>query len=94
MEIQFFTFSKRPNSTKTPVDGSASFSDAWFARGVVDILNPVISLAAAQPPITYNYAYIPDFGRYYFVKSWELVNDLWYASFTCDVLASWKTPIT
>lgn len=93
MEIQFFTFAKRPNSTKTPVDGSASFSDAWFARGAVDILNPVISLAATQPPISYNYAYIPDFGRYYFVKSWELVNDLWYASMTCDVLASWKTAI-
>ena len=93
MEIQFFTFSKRPNSTKTPAGSSATFSATWVARGAVDILNPVISLAAAQPPITYNYAYIPDFGRYYFVKSWELVNDLWYAYMTCDVLASWKTPI-
>ena len=93
MEIQFFTFSKRPNSTKTPVAGSAVFSASWVARGTVDILNPVISLAAAQPPITYNYAYIPDFGRYYFIKSWELVNDLWYVYMTCDVLASWKAPI-
>ena len=93
MEIQFFTFSKRPNSTKTPVGGSAVFSASWVARGAVDILNPIISLAAAQPPITYNYAYIPDFGRYYFVKSWELVNDLWYVYMTCDVLASWKAPI-
>ena len=93
MEIQFFTFSKRPNSTKTPVAGSAVFSASWVARGAVDILNPVIYLAAAQPPITYNYAYIPDFGRYYFVKSWELVNDLWHAYMTCDVLASWKAPI-
>ena len=93
MEIQFFTFSKRPNSTKTPVAGSATFSATWVARGAVDILNPVIYLAAAQPPITYNYAYIPDFGRYYFVKNWELVNDLWYVYMTCDVLASWKTPI-
>ena len=93
MEIKFFTFSKRPNSTKTPVNGSAVFSASWVARGAVDILNPVIYLAAAQPPITYNYAYVPDFGRYYFVKSWELVNDLWYAYMTCDVLASWKSPI-
>ena len=93
MEIKFFTFSKRPNSTKTPVGSSATFSATWVARGAVDILNPVIYLAAAQPPITYNYAYIPDFGRYYFVKSWELVNDLWYAYMTCDVLASWKSPI-
>ena len=93
MEIQFFTFSKRPNSTKTPVASSATFSASWVARGAVDILNPVIYLAAAQPPLTYNYAYIPDFGRYYFVKSWELVNDLWYAYMTCDVLASWKAPI-
>ena len=89
MEIQFFTFSKRPNSTKTPVAGSATFSASWVARGAVDILNPVISLAAAQPPITYNYAYIPDFGRYYVVKNWELVNDLWYVYMTCDVLTSW-----
>lgn len=93
MEIQFFTFSKRPNSTKTPAGNSAVFSASWVARGAVDILNPVIYLAAAQPPLTYNYAYIPDFGRYYFVKSWELVNDLWYAYMTCDVLASWKSPI-
>ena len=82
MEIKFFTFSKRPNSTKTPVASSATFSASWVARGAVDILNPVIYLAAAQPPITYNYAYIPDFGRYYFVKNWELVNDLWYAYMT------------
>ena len=90
MEIKFFTFSKRPNSTKTPAGSSATFSASWVARGAVDILNPVISLAATQSPLTYNYAYIPDFGRYYFVKSWELVNDLWYAYMTCDVLASWK----
>lgn len=93
MEIEFYRFAKHPNSTKIPEAGSAVFSDAWFARSAVDILNPVISLAASRPPISYNYAYIPDFGRYYFVKSWELVNDLWFASLTCDVLASWKPAI-
>lgn len=32
-----------------------------------DIANPVIKLGKAMDPLAYNYAYIPEFNRYYFV---------------------------
>lgn len=92
MQIKFYTFSKKPNSTKQP--GTAAYETQWTAKGVVDVLNPVILVRMdGNSPIAYNYAYIPAFNRYYFIRGWELVNDLWRATMTCDVLASWKTGI-
>lgn len=94
MKIYFYTFSKKPNSTKAPASATYDYEADWTAKGTVDLLNPVITVRLnGESPIAYNYVYIPAFGRFYFIKSWELVNDLWRASLTCDVLASWKSGI-
>lgn len=57
------------------------------------IVNPVLEIAPGQGTFVFNYAYIPDFGRYYFINDWRYINGIWQATLSCDVLASYKTPI-
>lgn len=92
MEVRFFNFSKRVNSTKTPSGGS-SFD--CILKDACSVLNPDIELKLGQTdnPTSYNYCYIPDFQRYYFVK-WYYSNRCWHAQCTVDVLASWKVEIS
>ena len=60
------------------------------------ILRPVLILAStAQAPITgYNYMYISDFGRYYFIDDVKSVrNNVWEVSAHVDVLETYKDAI-
>ena len=42
----------------------------------------------------YNYSYIPQFHRYYFIESMEVIRlNLWRVNLTVDVLESFKTSI-
>ena len=87
---KFYTFSKRENSTKQPT-GGASYN--ILLKDDCSITNPVITLSGPNPR-QYNYAYISDFGRYYFVNDWVCNhNGLWTAHLSVDVLATYKTEI-
>lgn len=92
MQVTFYNFSKRINSTKTPTGGS-SF-DCILKEGC-SILNPEIMLDVGQSsnPTSYNYMFIPDFQRYYRI-SWRWENRLWIASGKVDTLSSWKVEIS
>lgn len=58
-----------------------------------DIIAPVIILRS-DSLILSNYAYIPEFNRYYFVSKIELYpNNIYNISLRCDVLESFKTEI-
>lgn len=41
----------------------------------------------------FNYCYISDFKRYYFVRDWYFEDAFWIASLECDVLATYKDEI-
>lgn len=57
------------------------------------ILNPVV-LIEIEDPAEYNYAYIPEFNRYYFINDIVSVrNGIWRISMTVDVLMSFKSSI-
>lgn len=59
-----------------------------------DLLNPVIRIQTTSDIKDYNYCYITEFARYYFMEKPVLIrDDLW--EFTCrvDVLMSHKTAI-
>lgn len=89
--VTMFSFTKRANSTAQP-SGGTSFN--CILKSDSSILTPTIEL---QLPITqapnYNYAYIPAYGRYYYVKDWLFTNRLWVASLSVDVLATYKKQI-
>lgn len=86
----FYTFSKRENSTAQP-SGGTTFD--IVLKDDCSVISPTIKLATTNPT-AYNYAYISDFGRYYFVSDWTSNNNgLWTAHLTCDVLATYKSEI-
>lgn len=66
-----------------------------YARGEFDIENPIITVDSAASNITlYNYVYIEDYNRYYFVTRHKCVRTGIY-ELTCeeDYLYTWKNTI-
>lgn len=62
-------------------------------RSITSIINPVIDLEI-ENPTGFNYAYIPDFGRYYFISDVVSIRSgLWKISMRVDVLQSFKDRI-
>lgn len=90
MNIIFYNFTKRLNSTK--VVTSTGTSATVVLKETSSLTKPVIRLQSASRP-TYNYAYIGDFGRFYYVKEWTWRDGLWEVELEIDALASWKTTI-
>lgn len=89
--VNFYNFAKRENSTARPTGGT-SFN--CILKSESSIINPTIELQLAiDTAPSYNYAYIPSYNRYYFVKEWTFNNRLWSASLSVDVLATYKTEI-
>lgn len=91
--VNLYTFNKKINSTKLPSGAAETFN--CRIKEPCSVLNPVIGLnmGLTDSPAAFNYAYIPAFNRYYFVKEWTFDNALWYASLQVDALASWKSDI-
>ena len=58
-----------------------------------DVLNPVITFELTDPTV-YNYVYIEEFHRYYFIDNIENIrNNLWKLSLKCDVLFTYRSGI-
>lgn len=92
-KVQLYAFSKKLNSTARPT-GTVTEYDCVLKAGC-GIMSPVISLdiGVLAAPTVFNYAYIPTFLRYYFVKDWYFEDRLWHAYLEEDPLATWKTYI-
>lgn len=99
MQVRFYAFRKRINSTKKPSQnnepGQLSFSADCVLKDSTSVIAPEITLIFPQgllSPSSYNYAYIPDFKRYYFVTDITFVQNRVVYTLACDVLASyWET---
>ena len=91
MKIYFFTFSKKYNSTARPTLTSGTSFDCVL-KSDTGVIAPTIelNLGLVTNPSAYNFAYIPDFDRYYWVTEWDFVQSTWIASLSVDVLATWK----
>lgn len=91
MKIYFYTFSKKYNSTARPAQNSGHAFDCVL-KSDTGVISPTIELniGLVVNPSSYNFAYIPDFDRYYWVTEWDFVQSMWIASLSVDVLATWK----
>lgn len=89
---KFYKFSKRVNSTKQP-SGGTDYN--IIIKTGSSAINPTISLDVGQSgnPTEYNYCYIPEFKRYYWINDWYYENALWTCSLNSDPLASFKSYI-
>lgn len=99
MQVYMFAFEKRRNSTKQPVlsDGTlftVQLKEETSVEAPVLLFNPS-STGMPRPfnPSYFNYCFINQFFRYYFVSDWKWLNGIWECSLSLDVLASFKTAI-
>ena len=91
--VAFYTFSKRENSTARPPSESGAVyleCDALYPTGA---LSPRVVVETDENPTAWNYAYITQFNRYYFVREWTADNGFWVASLDVDPLATYKEEI-
>lgn len=94
LNITLYQFAKKLNSTARP-NGTAKGVSGQL-RESCSILAPEVGFTIfgqTESPNAWNYAYIPDFGRFYFIDNWTWSRGMWYANMTVDPLASWRTEI-
>ena len=89
MQVVFYNHTKRSNSTKLPTGGTEI---ACVLKDECSVISPVLELKTDGYP-TYNYAYISDFSRYYYVSDWTFNRGVWSCTLLVDVLTSWRDTI-
>lgn len=92
MEVKFFNFQKRIRSTKTPDTLSGHSKDCQLTQGC-SVLNPTLLISRDTYDITWNYAYIPKWGRYYNISNHEIIDGMIRLTLSVDVLSTWKNDI-
>ena len=73
--------------------GEYTISDVVIKRDT-SILSPILLVSSDQDVFTYNYMYIEEFNRYYFIDDVRSVNNnIWEVSSHVDVLETYKNDI-
>lgn len=91
MTIELYVNTSEP----TVVDKTIVLADtlSGFLRDNSSVTNPVIRIEYTNP-VSCNYAFIPEFGRYYYVDDIvSLRTNLWELHLRVDVLMSFKVDI-
>ena len=94
MEITLYTNESEKNKLEKTITHSILLEGNL--RDESSIINPIILISSNKEdiPYMYNYAYIPAFGRYYFITDIESVRTgIWRVSMHVDVLMSYKEQI-
>lgn len=94
MEITLYTNESEKNKLEKTITNSILLEGNL--RDESSIINPIILISSNKEdiPYMYNYAYIPAFGRYYFITDIESVRTgMWRVSMHVDVLMSYKEQI-
>ena len=91
MQINFYKNSSEKNKIGKSLSSELTLNGNL--RDECSITSPSI-LVEATSLVDYNYCYIPEFKRYYFISDITSVrNNLWRVSLKCDVLESFKKDI-
>lgn len=93
VSVTFYSnFSKRGNSTKQPTGGTTLTCE--LRDGGSSVLNPNLEVRGVGA-FAYNYMYIPDFRRYYYIDTfrWNAEEGYWIISGVSDPLASFREQI-
>lgn len=92
LTVQFYT-STSP-AEKIGKTLTAGISAACTLKDDTSILRPELFITSATSPAGYNYMYISDFGRYYFIDDIKSIhNNMWEISAHVDVLETYATAI-
>lgn len=91
MEAKFYKLTKRLNSTKQPV-GTASITMDVKLKDKTDLVSPSLFVSYSDAVIECNYVEFMD--KYYYIDGWSSDrNNIWSASCSLDILATYKTNI-
>lgn len=91
MNIQLCSNTSEKNKINKAITTGITLSGSL--RNESNIVNPSITINIDNPTI-YNYAYIPDFNRYYFIMNYiSLRKGIWQINLKSDVLMSFKDSI-
>lgn len=91
MNLSLFVNNSEKNKLDKSLSGELKFNGKL--REESSVVNPSIMILATNPS-SYNYAYIPEFNRYYFITDMVSVRTgLWEISMHVDVLMSFKDGI-
>lgn len=88
--VNLYAFSKRSNSTLRP--SGNGFVTTCEAHDPVNIMAPLMKFNLSSV-IDYNYMYVQDWDRYYWIDSWTYDKGIWVATCYIDPLASWRNSI-
>lgn len=91
MDIKLYKNHSEKNKITKTLTGEAEYTGTL--RDETSVINPTVLIHATNLSL-YNYAYIPEFHRYYFIRDIVSVrNELWRVSMSVDVLMSFKDDI-
>lgn len=92
MQVQIGTFIKKQNSTMRP-SGLARTLNVELKRDT-DIINPVFRIKGSNWDPVYNYVYVPNWKRYYFISNAAyVIGEIVEVSCTEDYGATWRAEI-
>lgn len=93
-EARFYNFSKRENSTARPdLTAGLVFNFTLKDRAALNSPDFRVDLGGADVVPFYNYCYVAEWDRYYFINDWTADHNLWIAHCSVDVLATYKDVI-
>ena len=90
MKVRVGTVSKEINSTYQPT--LTTEIDVQIKDGC-SFLSPVLIFNENVWSESYNYCYIPKWGRYYFLHDAVIQGPRWFVTCAVDVLATWRSQI-
>ena len=92
MEVQFFYNKSDARVINKNLIVGETFEGQ--ARDEVNVMSPIILFEKKKNILKYNYAYIPEFQRYYSITSRNAFREgLWEVQFSVDVLMSFRNDI-
>lgn len=91
LTANFYSFTKKDNSTARP--GAASDVMQIELLADTSATAPELKVRFNGPVALYNYCFIPEFNRYYYIDDWEYTPGFWTAKCHVDVLATMRDVI-
>ena len=98
----FYKNDKKINSTSLPSTVPGTFGTTLELKDVTNLFTPTLILSTSLfhdgggnpvDPLEYNYVYLADFHRYYWVRSWSWILGRWECNLEVDVLTSFRDEI-
>lgn len=91
MDIELYITGSETNALRKSLQNNVTLTGAL--RGQSNVINPTLRIEM-QNPTQYNYCFIPEFNRYYYIQEFVAVRtNIWDLVLSVDVLMSYQAQI-